>query len=309
MRLRHKGLVVFTVGLDVVRNSYVQDDAIPRVFMGFGYNPDLQEYGERLDMLNFFSWMKNLQRKNGFECIIWDASGYWIVNKTPKKKIEKFKGQLSAKNILEVLIEEQESPKRSEIKLNCDLRSLYLRRLIGISKLKATYIDSRAIFRDDPLYAEALDLSFDFVERLKIDNPILINKIIPPSDNPSRELYLPLEIAEALYLRCNINVGAKFGPLTEEYFDACILRLFEELRTPYLALRCSIGPRSPGYLSGQDVVRTSSSDLDISRLLRNDEMYKSFVEQYLNPFREPEESLLDCTMRMRNSLKLGGDAL
>ena len=99
--------------------------------MGFGYNGSLEKSGERLDMLDFFSWMKQTQR----EWSIWDASAYYIVNKTSPKKIQKLGDNPSAKNILDVLVNEQERPKRAEIIRNCDLRSLYLKRLIELSNI------------------------------------------------------------------------------------------------------------------------------------------------------------------------------
>ncbi|MCS4539508.1 MAG: hypothetical protein HYU03_02310, partial [Thaumarchaeota archaeon] len=64
--------------------------------MGFGYNGDLELSGERLEMLDFFSWMKKLQEKGVQEWIVWDASGYFIVNKLPAKKLIRLGSQPSA---------------------------------------------------------------------------------------------------------------------------------------------------------------------------------------------------------------------
>ncbi|HLC52281.1 MAG TPA: hypothetical protein VJI98_03510 [Candidatus Nanoarchaeia archaeon] len=273
--------------------------------MGFGYNPDLTNFGERLDILNFFSWMRNLGGTLGStEWTIFDASGYGIVNRMPEKKIMALGNKPTGQQILEVLVSEQERPKRAEIMQNCELRSSYLQRLIEISGIKGRYVDSKTIFRESERYQGALDAALWFVEKLKTECPDLIERIQPKNPNPASQLYLPLEMAEAVYL-WNVNlVKAKFGPTTEKDFDEAILGLLEEQLMAYETFRCSFGPRRPGYLSDRNVIWTKSPDAFVTSILARDKEYRNFVAQYLQPFREGDEPLESCAMRMRDQLKL-----
>ncbi len=272
--------------------------------MGFGYNPDLASFGERLDILNFFSWMKRLQDEFSSEWFVYDASGYYIVNRTPKKKIKKLGDKPTAGQILDVLVSEQDRPKRQDIMRNCELRSQYLQRAIELTGISANYVDSSQVFREDGEYRVALDESLEFVEKLKKDNSELVARILPANPNPASKLYLPLEIAEALYLESRFGVGGKFGPKTEEFFDAAILDLTRERGTPYQSIRCLFGPRKPGYLSDRDVIWTNSPDYFVSEILQYDRKYREFVKQYLEPFRQNNEPIEEVALRTKRQLKL-----
>lgn len=272
--------------------------------MGFGYNPDLIRFGERLDILNFFSWMRIFQDSFGSDLTIFDASGYTIVNRTPEKKIKALGEYPTAEQILDALVSEQDRPKKAEIIQNCELRSRYLRRLIEISGIKADHVDSRQVFRESKDYKQALDVALDFVKRLELDKPDIVDKIQPQNPNPASKLYLPLEVAEAIYLLEVGRVSGKFGPTTEEYFDQAILQILEERAKPYETLRCSFGPRKTGYLSDRNVIWTQSPDSFVSGILATDSEYRNFVAQYLEPFRERGEQVESCAMKMRDKLKL-----
>jgi hypothetical protein len=272
--------------------------------MGFGYNPDLARFGERLDILNFFSWMRTFQESLGSAWTIFDASGYAIVNKTPQKKIKKLGDKPTSEQILDALVSEQDRPKRAEVMRNCELRSQYLQRLVEVVGIQADYIDSRKVFRESRQYKEALDVALEFVERLKIEDADLVDRICPPNPNPASKLYLPLEVAEAIYLWEIGKVAGKFGPTTEEDFDRAILGALEKKAQPYETLRCSFGPRKPGYLSDRNVIWTQSPDTFVNDILETDQEYLNFVAQYLDQFRGQDESVKSCAMRMRDRMKL-----
>jgi len=298
--------VVVFIDLDISSTGINEREIPLKLFMGFGYNPNLSTFGERLDILNFFSWMKQLQDEFSSGWFVYDASGYYIVNRTPKKKIDNLGNSPNAKQILEVLISEQDRPKRKEIINNCELRSQYLQRAINISRVNATYIDSRLVFREDSDYQDALDLSLEFVRRLQKEDLELVSSILPSNSNPASRLYLPLEIAEALYLKNRLGVSGKFGPSSEELFDQSILRLFKEIGISYQTVRCSSGPRKPGYLSDRNVIWTRFPDNQTVYGLLNDRGYKKFVETYLVPFRNGK-SLSQEVLELRR--KLEGESL
>ncbi len=303
-RLRRKKALVVFISLDVTRNGIEVNGISPKLFMGFGYNPDLATFGERLDILNFYSWMKRLQDEFSSEWFVYDASGYYIVNRTPQKKINKLGDNPTAEQILDALVNEQDRPKRQDIMRNCELRSQYLLRAINLSGIRANYVDSRRVFREDEKYKVALDESLEFVERLKKDNPELVARILPDNPNPASRLYLPLEIAEALYLESKFGVSGKFGPKTEEFFDEAIFGLTREKGTSYQSIRCPFGPRKPGYLSDRNVIWTVSPDYFVSGILQSDGEYREFVGQYLEPFRQNSEPIEQVALRTKRQLKL-----
>ena len=268
--------------------------------MGFGYNPDLTRLGERLDIFSFFSWMSKIQESFFSDWVVYDASAYFIVNRTPRKKIVKLGDNPKGQDILEVLVDEQQRPKRSEIWDNCELRSKYLQELIGISGIEAEYVDSRVVFRKDEDYVKSLDIALEFVERLKVEDPRLVARIVPNNGNPASALYLPLEIAEAVYLRQRGVLG-KFGPVTEEFFDSAIVECFGDIS--YSTVRCGIGNRKPGYLSDRNVIWARTPDQYIRETLSEESEYSFFVRNYLDSFVKDGESFVDCAIRLKKLLK------
>ncbi|MBI4163372.1 MAG: hypothetical protein HY512_00800 [Candidatus Aenigmarchaeota archaeon] len=278
------------------------DPTPPKQFMGFGYNPDLSSLGERLDILNFFSWMKKIKDVEQTKWFIYDASGYYIVNRTPERSILKLGQYPKAGQILEVLAAEQDKSKRKDIMENCDIRRLYLEKLIQISEIGADYIDSRDVFRVDERYQRALDAALCTVRKLEVDNPQLLSLIFPKNSNSASRLYLPLEIAEVIYLKDVFGVECKFGPETELWFDDAVL---EAMRgATYQARRCVSGPRKPGYLSDRNVIWTCSPDNFVDTLLKYDTEYRTFVERYASPFKQQGEFLEDCVKRLRDELRV-----
>jgi hypothetical protein len=270
--------------------------------MGFGYNPRLTKSGERLDMLDFFTSMRSLQEAGINDWLVWDASCFYIVNRTPDKKIRRL-GKLKGKGVIDVLIAEQERPKRREIRANCDARSDYLQKIIAISDTNATYISAWDVFRKDPAYATALDEAFEFCVKLESNRPDITAQLVPKGATEASRLYMPLEVAEALYLKDKYGIEAKFGPATEGFFDTAILQVQEERRQPYTAIRTPTGPRKPAYLADEQVITTKSVEWYVEELLQDSE-YRQFVESYISPFRRESESLQECAARMR--IVMGG---
>ena len=286
--------------------------------MGFGYNPNLWESGERIDMFDYFAWMRRLQEAGVSQWFIWDASGFYIVNKIPKKRLESI-GKTTGKKLLELIVSEQEGngygdgrrkEERMELRKNCDLRSEYLRRLIEISGIRGVYVDSRTVFRSDSRYANALDMALGYVEKLRTDNPELLERILPANNNPASWLYLPLEIAEAIYFQQANDVNGKFGPKTEQYFDTCILAVQEERKAQYTIIWCPLGPSTmefgqqrPAYLSDTRVLWTKTPKNQVLELLEN-QNYRNYVQEFTQMFQKDGESLFDCVMRLKLKLSL-----
>ncbi len=290
--------------------------------MGFGYNPQLVTSGERLDMLDFFSWMKQLQDGRIVpEWVIWDAAGYAIVNKIKDTSSRSFKtlvGGASAATILDCLCEEQnakypfrsvfDSREKILFQQNCQLRSEYLKRFIAVSGVNAEYYDSREVFGSDPRFRDALEESLAFVKYLEAKTDPILEEVMPQSSSKVGSLYLPLEIAEALYLANVKNVNGKFGPVTEKYFDTCILNCFEQNKKEYTALRCPLAPneKRPAYLKTDDpfplTTKGTTKAKTIKKRLSQDLVYQQFVNNYLEIFKSDNETVIQTIQRLRRSL-------
>ena len=301
--------------------------------MGIGYNALLREKGERLDMLEYVAWMKRLLDSCVSFVSFWDASMYQIANVLPKKRFcNSASSPGVAGNFLETLAEELQQPKRVEIAENCALRNKYLwnlRSLLGLPSRSGTVRSAAEFFgpeRDErrwARYATLLCEAAQYVERLREKNPKALEEFSSAfrNENPAAQMYLPMEIAEALYLQNNTPgiISGKYGPQSERPFDDCILGLQEERFQPYAAMRSPLNsPARPGYLKPigdwpENVLWTSSSNDRIASVVKGTRTkfyedveceYSDFVRGYLRVLAEPDEKLVDCAIRLRDAMRI-----
>jgi hypothetical protein len=258
--------------------------------MGFGYNPDLW-CGERLDMLEYFSWMSRLSGSI-LAWTVWDASSYYIVNKISLEKVRKLGSQPRAEKILDLVLEELERPKRREILQSCDLRKDYLGRLLRTSGIDGEYLDARDIFPTVE-FAEALEMALQWFWRARED---MVSAVFPKGATCASELYLPLEIAECVYL-IKRGIDAKYGPASEQAFDRCIIDTMDMIGSAYTTFRSPLGPcGKAGYLRGGGILTSDSPDMIRAKL--KDQAYRGFIANYTLFLRAPEESLEDTCIRL-----------
>jgi hypothetical protein len=270
-----------------------------KIFMGFGFNPDLEERGERIDILKYFSellWYKDV----GKMVVLWDASCINIVNVTPQKKLKSL-NPVTGSGLIDILLGELERPKRSQIRRNSDLRGYYLARINQVVGLEADYIDAGQVLRKDKSFAVCLDEALDYVERLKVESPEILKKINPNNPNPASRLYLPLEIAESIYLQKKYDVDGKFGPITEEFFDYCILGVQEARGIAYTVFYCGNGPRRAGYLSDPRSITTKSSK-DFDSYLLQDTPYRDWLIESISGLNKEGAPLLNFIQSIKQSI-------
>ncbi|MBT3297584.1 hypothetical protein HN385_01530 [archaeon] len=270
--------------------------------MGFGYNPQLYCNGERLEMLDYFSWFNKFLKLGTEEVLIWDASCYSIVNKinrfAPRETYSILSKDPSGKQVIECLIKEQErspniiSPKTEigKYRTNCQLREQYFRKFIEILNIDVSYLNSWDVFRKDERYTEALEKSLDFIKFLEKDNPNLVRKIyFNRTPNPATRLYLPLEIAEAIYLEETKGIKTKFGPISEQFFDIAIEEMFEQLELGYSTLRCKITPGidRPVYLGIKEgrPLGSKSTYRTIKKVLKFNPELAEYLDSICEPFK------------------------
>lgn len=282
-------LVVFTTSL-VLRQDNVRQELngnLPRkFFMGFGYNPDLVETGERLDILDYFSWVKELSRYQEVEWILWDASCYYIVNRTKQKRInETALERKEAREIVEILFDELQKPKKRKIRENNELRTKYLNAILKATGINGRVIDAYSVIWNDANYLKAFEFCLGFCKAQQNLQPRRVP--VPRSANRVQALYFPLETAEALFLQQRFGIDAKFGPATEERFDFFITEAANQLGRGYASLWCPVPPETVGtpYLrprNGGSIFFTNSMD-DVRRKLSENETYKKWLEAVIEP--------------------------
>ncbi|MFB6198732.1 MAG: hypothetical protein ABEI52_10765 [Halobacteriaceae archaeon] len=311
-------LETFIDGLDTSFNEPADSlaESIPeRIFMGFGYNGNLAEKGERLGMLQYFSWMDNLS--DAMDVTIWDASSYQIVNHrldyALKEASNSQTGSLSSRvpSADETLgILEEKIQDRPDLRVDLEARETYLRRLNSFTGVDAEYINAWDLF-DDPAFVDAFDEALALTDAAVAES--VRDAVIPHRAGLSGKLYLPLEIAEALYLQEEHDVYGKFGPETEVCFDEAILQSQAARDVPYMTLRCLSPanvvalrrPRShssfhlnPPYLSdGTDRAIRSRDSPDMVREKLSDE-YRAFLRPFLNSHVRPGDTMSETLQRV-----------
>ena len=294
-------LVVFT-GIESKVNGLPIDGIPEKLFIGIGYNPNLNTLGERLDMLDFFYWTNKFPTP---QWTIWDASAYYIVNKIQQKKFKSLGPNFSVKQLLDTIVEEFNRPKRAEIRKNCYLRQVYLVLISCLFKRPIEIVNAYTMIQgeSDKTFAEALELALDYTRRLERDSPKLMEQIYVKNSNPASRLYLPLEIAETIYLNRVDGIGGKFGTITEMFFDEAILGCMKQSGIPYKVFWCPKGPRKIPYLDDQKVIRTFTTDSSVEKLLQDDKEYADYVARYISPLSRQGESLFDSVRRIRDKIR------
>ncbi|MFH0701614.1 MAG: hypothetical protein V2A62_04205, partial [Candidatus Woesearchaeota archaeon] len=107
-----------------------------KVYIGLGYNDTLAENGERVDILDFFSWAKGVQDKiPELELVIWDASSYWLFNEMDPRTMPRELRQDSASEILRILSAELEN--NPKVRRNCALWGKYLQAISKATGVKS----------------------------------------------------------------------------------------------------------------------------------------------------------------------------
>lgn len=269
-------------------------------------------------MLDYFAWFDKFLKSGIEEVLIWDASCYSIVNKinrySSRETYSVLSNEPSAKQVMDCLIKEQEKNSRDFL-TNCQLREQYFRKFIEVLEINVSYLNSWNVFREDDKFIEALEKSLEFVNFLDKNNPELIKKInFNKTPDAATRLYLPLEIAEAVYLEETRNIKTKFGPISEQFFDIAIEGMFEQLGLGYSTLRCNFTPGTdrPAYLmtkGGGRILGSKSSYKTIRKILRfNPELAEyldSVCEQFKGKYDDGSPERLARFLR-RISMQLEG---
>ncbi|MCK4589042.1 MAG: hypothetical protein KAT77_01245 [Nanoarchaeota archaeon] len=284
----------------------VMQGKIPQqVYIGLGYNDKLNVNGERLDILNLFSWAKRAQQGiPELELIIWDASCYQAVNMLDPKKIP---AQFSADTAQEILgTLGQTLKENSQIRENSELREKYLKAFMSTLDIKGRVIPARDYLTgQETEYSKQFQKCLDFcrdpsTDQLKIVRAVQFGKI----PDRAKVLYTPMEIAEALLLLETYGNDIKLGPTSEKCFDKFIVAAARELNgAQYKSIWYTRPPGKPAsYLTndGNSIDFNDSTDI-IGKKLEN-QSYRNWLGDVIKPF-STEPSLEDNINKVITTVK------
>jgi len=203
----------------------------PLVYKGVSYNPMITAYGENVNILDFFGWLK----AGGFKGIVLDASLYAIVNATKKVPVKKYT-QNAAQEAAEFLLSEIEA--HPEIKNAACTRGRYLRAAatsLFSPSSQPLVIDAEMMWQSDR-YRSCLQKAIAFCTlNPKYGSELDIKRYANyvRYDTPYQRWYSVLVLAEALYLYEVYGANIKLGPTTESNFDSLIREFMASLGISY----------------------------------------------------------------------------
>ena len=268
----------------VMKGNYPKE-----IFIGLGYNSDLSVRGERIDILDFFSWFKRYHAAvNSARLTVWNAASYQVVNESSGCMDLDYSVDV-AKAILNT-VQELFDVNRT-VALNSSLRAKYIKTIIDSFGIDAQVISAEEKFRD-VLFANCFQRALAFCRDSK-QQKLKITKCVRKNNGSFDTLYTPLEVAEALYLAKLFGVDYKLGPTSEAPFDRFILDLSRKMcDVPYKIIWYSRAPNRPAsYIKGhQNCIYFTDSPEDVRSKLQ-DRSYAHWLSDVLNPFNDLSLSL------------------
>lgn len=199
----------------------------PIPYKGVSYNPFVTTFGENVNLLDFFSWI----RRSGMRGVILDASLYAVVNASK----EQLSTRYSSKSAAEAVAFLKEGIGRfPNIRLAAEMRERYLRAAAVslFSPRDAPLVISAEEFWDNRKeYLECLQEAIRFCAgNPKDGEPLKIERFAEYEryGAPYQRWYSVLVLAEVLYLNRVYGVNIKLGPTSEAAFDTLIRDIMRE---------------------------------------------------------------------------------
>ena len=206
----------------VLRGHYPKN-----IYKGVSYNPHLLEYGEKLDNLDFFSYLCEVREFVTGESVIFDASCYHALNLIDVDWISPNVAPAICQELVRTFF------LNNELRENSLLRKEYLLRMNSFSGYQMKIISMADVLTDpkkigdfESRLTSGLAHCETSVEnsRLKIRNFVKYRRI----DTEFSKLYTPLVLAENLYAREILKCNVKLGPISEVSFDSFISKIQRE---------------------------------------------------------------------------------
>lgn len=253
----------------------------PVIYKGVSFNPLITTFGENVNLLDFYSWIKNAGTKG----IVLDASFYAIINAAKQSPIESFSSK-AAEEVVKFL--QKTKGKYPEIKEAANIREKYLR-AIAISLFapkEAPLIISAEEIWESTKYIECLQEAIKFcAKNPREKEPIEIIRYANYEryNTEYQRWYTVLVLAEVLYLNRVYGVNIKLGPTSESNFDTVINDFMKKLEIPFgfVWYNREIEKKIP-Y---PERLFFNDEENEIRRKLQN-HLLKEWIEEILAPFTE-----------------------
>lgn len=259
------------------------------IYVGLGYNPDLSEKGERIDMLDFFSWFKRYHDAvNGARLTVWNAASYQVVNEHNREMDFDYSDNV-AKAVLNT-IQDLFDVNRT-VASNSSLRAKYIQTMIDLFGVNAQVISAEERL-GTVLFSNCVQRALDFCREPE-QQKLKILKSVRKNNGSFDTLYTSLEAAEALYLAEIHGIDYKLGPTSEAPFDRFILDISRMISdVPFKMIWYSMPPNRPAsYIKcDQNCIYLTDSPKEV-RVKLQDSSYAQWLGDVVKPFNNPSLSL------------------
>lgn len=217
--------------LEKIAANFVPNRSImPATYKGVSYNPLLLDSGERLDMLDFFSWGKKVQEvEPNFRFLVLDATLYWVVNAVGKMPVEKYCKDAARIAVERFKAELEENKVAKQILEASELRNRYLLAMASLfPNGSCQVVSAKDLWYGNDAYLNALQEAVDFVVASRLEGAdFKFAKYAQYSryNQEYQKWYTPLVLGEAKYLYDAYGISAKLGPTSETAFDSLIRKM------------------------------------------------------------------------------------
>lgn len=292
---------------DEVDNFFrVEPSIVPATYKGVSFNPLIPQYGERFDILDLFSWGKNIQRQDkNFRFLIFDASFYWIINVMNENPIKTFSSN-SARQLVDFLQEKLDNLKKGDkIRESAKKRNNYL---WAISSLfpngTVQVLDVEDLWKDNDAYLKILQETIKFCgKNPKLGDSLKLSQTAQYSryNQEYQKWYSVLVLAEVVYLQRTYGITAKLGPTTEVAFDKLIKKIIPKPYQIFWYAR----PLDKSIPYTDYVFFNDHKDLIVKKI-KNNRQLAWWLEELVRPFVSVEEisDLTDAVIFLKEKIDL-----
>ena len=279
----------------------------PYLNKGVSYNPYTATFGENINLLDFYGYLK----RGGFDGIILNDAPYAVVNYKMSLPAEKY-SKSAAKEAVQNLSDWFRNS--GEIFSSSALRASYLEAIalaLFPQKKKPIVVDAYMMWQS-PRYRKALQESIEFCTQCRKEGePLQIRRYANYNryDTDFQRWYSVLVVAESIYLRDVFGSNINLGPTTESNFVKLV--------------RSSMADRSSAYgyiwydRSVENLVpitaRVSFYDTrpQIEEKMARDPVGKQWLGELIAPFAsfKSDGELVDETARIVREVRTAADKI
>ncbi len=264
-----------------------------RIYKGVSYNPNLLKYGEKIDNLDFFSYIKKSARK----AVIFDASCYHALNilgNNQKLFINTEFSDFVCDEILNCVGTDK------ELKDNSQLRKKYLLRMNDFASCRNSEIismyDVLTQNESKRIFQKNLDKGLDYCGAHTYKQGIDLRDYVKYKRNNSlfAKMYTPLVLAESLYAMKSLDCDTKLGPISETGFDSFISKMHSKLHFKQMQFVWYSRPFEKNS-SPETSIYTKDTMDQVRKKLANNQPYAEWLQDVIGQFFYGEDQVFNMS--------------